>query len=232
MRADLYHFGSVQIQSQIRDLNPVTLQSLLLTNQGDVYNADLIDKSIEALTFAAGTQGFVFIDIRPRVQRNAATKTIDLFYEIDEAPRVYIERINIAGNTRARAMRVIRREFRGCPRAMLSIVCSQTVRRTRIRALGFFKDVTIKEDPGSAPDRTVLTVNVTEQPTGELSLGAGYSSQEGLLLDFSYTERNLFGRGQFVRANISVGTFQKDYDFRFTEPYFLDRPLAAGFANL
>ena len=224
---DLYHFGNVQIQSQIRDLNPATLQPLLLTKQGDVYNADLIDKSIEALTFAAGTQGFVFIDIRPRVQRNAATKTIDLFYEIDEAPRVYIERINIVGNTRTRD-EVIRREFRLAEGDAFNRVLADRS-RTRVRALGFFKDVTIKEDPGTTPDRTVLTVNVTEQPTGELSLGAGYSSQQGLLLDFSYTERNLFGRGQFVRANVSIGTFQKDYDFRFTEPYFLGRPLAAGF---
>ena len=224
---DLYHFGNVQIQSQIRDLNPATLQPLLLTKQGDVYNADLIDKSIEALTFAAGTQGFVFIDIRPRVQRNAATKTIDLVYEIDEAPRVYIERINIVGNTRTRDD-VIRREFRLSEGDAFNRVLADRS-RTRVRALGFFKDVTIKEDPGTTPDRTVLTVNVAEQPTGELSLGAGYSSQQGLLLDFSYTERNLFGRGQFVRANVSIGTFQKDYDFRFTEPYFLGRPLAAGF---
>jgi len=224
---DLYHFGNVQIQSQIRDLNPATLQSLLLTNQGDVYNADLIDKSIEALTFAAGTQGLVFTDIRPRVQRNAATKMIDLVYEIDQAPRVYIERINIVGNTRTRDD-VIRREFRLAEGDAFNRVLADRS-RTRVRALGFFKDVTIKEDPGTTPDRTVLTVNVTEQPTGELSLGAGYSSQQGLLLDFSYTERNLFGRGQFVRANVSIGTFQKDYDFRFTEPYFLGRPLSAGF---
>jgi outer membrane protein insertion porin family len=224
---ELYHFGNVQIQSQIRDLNPATLQPLLLTKQGDIYNADLIDKSIEALTFAAGTQGFVFIDIRPRVQRNPTTKAIDLFYEINEAPRVYIERINIVGNTRTRD-EVIRREFRLAEGDAFNRVLADRS-RTRIRALGFFKDVTIKEDPGTTPDRTVLTVTVTEQPTGELSLGAGYSSQQGLLLDFSYTERNLFGRGQFIRANVSIGTFQKDYDFRFTEPYFLGRPLAAGF---
>lgn len=224
---DLYHFGNVQIQSQIHDLNPNTLQSLLLTKPGDVYNADLIDKSIEALTFAAGTQGFVFIDIRPRVQRNAETKSIDLFYEINEAPRVYVERINIVGNTRTRD-EVIRREFRLSEGDAFNRVLADRS-RTRIRALGFFKDVTIKEDPGTTPDRTVLTVTVTEQPTGELALGAGYSSYQGLLLNFSYTERNLFGRGQFVRANISVGTYQKDYDFRFTEPYFLGRPLSAGF---
>ena len=161
------------------------------------------------------------------MQRNAVTKTIDLFYEIDEAPRVYIERINIVGNTRTRD-EVIRREFRLAEGDAFNRVLADRS-RTRVRALGFFKDVTIKEDPGTTPDRTVLTVNVTEQPTGELSLGAGYSSQQGLLLDFSYTERNLFGRGQFLRANVSIGTFQKDYDFRFTEPYFLGRPLAAGF---
>jgi outer membrane protein insertion porin family len=224
---ELYHFGKIQINSRIRDLNPSDLEPLLLTKEGDVYDAGQVDKSIEALTFAAGTRGFVFIDIRPRVQRNPMTKTVDLFYEIDEAPRVYIERINIVGNTRTRDQ-VIRREFRLTEGDAFNRVLADRS-RTRIRALGFFKDVNITEDPGSTPDRTVLTVNVTEQPTGELALGAGYSSQQGLLLDFSYTERNLFGRGQFLRASVSIGTFQKDYDFRFTEPYFLGRPLAAGF---
>jgi len=224
---ELYTFGKIQIQSRIRDLNPDDLRPLLLTNEGDVYDATQIDKSVEALTYAAGTRGFVFIDIRPRVQRNPVTKTIDLFYDIDEAPRVYIERINIVGNTRTRD-EVIRREFRLAEGDAFNRVLADRS-RTRVRALGFFRDVTIKEDPGSAPDRTVLTVTVTEQPTGELALGAGYSSQQGLLLDFSYTERNLFGRGQFLRASVSIGTFQKDYDFRFTEPYFMGRPLAAGF---
>ncbi len=223
----LYRFGNIQIQSQIRDLNPDALRPLLLTNSNEVYDATLIDKSVEALTYAAGTQGFVFVDIRPRVQRNPMTRQIDLVYEIDQAPRVYIERINIVGNTRTRD-EVIRREFRLAEGDAFNRVLADRS-RTRVRALGFFSDVTIKEDPGSSPDRTVLTVSVTEQPTGELALGAGYSSQQGLLLDFSYTERNLFGRGQFLRTSVSIGTFQKDYDFRFTEPYFLGRPLAAGF---
>ncbi len=224
---ELYHFGKIQINSRIHDLNPDDLKPLVLTNEGDVYDATQIDKTVEALTFAAGTRGFVFVDIRPRVQRNPETKTIDLFFEIDDAPRVYIDRINIVGNTRTRD-EVIRREFRLSEGDAFNRVLADRS-RTRIRALGFFRDVTIQEDPGSAPDRTVLTVTVTEQPTGELALGAGYSSQQGLLLDFSYTERNLFGRGQFLRASVSIGTYQKDYDFRFTEPYFLGRQLAAGF---
>jgi outer membrane protein insertion porin family len=146
---ELYHFGKVQIQSQIRDLNPNDLQPLLLTNEGDVYDATLIDRSIEALTYAAGTRGFVFIDIRPRVQRNPMTKTIDLFYDIEEAPRVYVERINIIGNTRTRDD-VIRREFRLAEGDAFNRVLADRS-RTRIRALGFFRDVTIREDPGSAP---------------------------------------------------------------------------------
>src|SRR5262249_25490518 len=190
-------------------------------------DASLIDRSIEALTYAAGTQGFVFVDISPRVTRNPETRTIDLTFNIAEAPRVYVERINIIGNSRTRD-EVIRREFRLAEGDAFNRVLADRS-RTRIRALGFFSDVTIREDQGSSPDRTVLTVTVTEQPTGELALGAGFSSQQGLLLDFSYTERNLFGRGQFLRTSVSIGTYQKNYDFRFTEPYFLGRPLAAGF---
>jgi len=224
---ELYRFGKITVQSQIRDLNPDQLRPLLLTLENETYDATLIDRSVEALTYAAGTRGFVFIDIRPQVTRNPTTRTIDLQYVIEQGPRVYIERINIVGNARTRDQ-VIRREFRLAEGDAFNRVLADRS-RTRVRALGFFSDVTIREDPGTAPDRTALTVTVTEQPTGELALGAGYSSQQGLLLDFSYTERNLFGRGQFVRASVSIGTFQKNYDFRFTEPYFLGRPLAAGF---
>ena len=224
---ELYKFGKINVESQIRDLDPEQLRPLLLTEEGDTYDASLIDRSIEALTYAAGTRGFVFVDISPRVTRNAENRTIELTFTINEAPRVYVERINIIGNSRTRD-EVIRREFRLAEGDAFNRVLADRS-RTRIRALGFFSDVAIREEPGSAPDRTVLTVTVTEQPTGELALGAGFSSQQGLLLDFSYTERNLFGRGQFLRTSVSIGTYQKNYDFRFTEPYFMGRPLAAGF---
>ncbi len=101
--------------------------------------------------------------------------------------------------------------------------------RTRIRALGFFKDVDIKQTPGSQPDRTDLTVQVTEQPTGELSLGAGYSSTSSFVGEFSYTERDLFGLGQYLRASIQLSSISKQAQLSFTEPWFLDRPLQAGF---
>jgi outer membrane protein insertion porin family len=100
--------------------------------------------------------------------------------------------------------------------------------RTRIRSLGFFKDVTIKNSSGSRPDKTDITVDVEEQSTGEVSLGAGYSSTSSFVGEFSYTERNLFGRGQFLRASVAMSAISKQYQLSFTEPWFLDRPLAAG----
>jgi outer membrane protein insertion porin family len=224
---DLYNFGAINIESQIRDLNPEILRPLLDVKEGDTYDATVIDRSIEALTFAAGTRGFVFVDISPRVVRDVENRLVELTFTINEAPRVYVERINIIGNSRTRD-EVIRREFRLAEGDAFNRVLSDRS-RTRVRSLGFFSNVTIREEPGSAVDRTVLTVAVAEQPTGELALGAGFSSIQGLLLDFSYTERNLFGRGQFLRTSMSIGIFQKTYDFRFTEPYFLGRPLSAGF---
>ena len=160
-------------------------------------------------------------------RRDRDNRTIDVILKIDQGPRVYIEKINIVGNTRT-LDKVIRREFRLVEGDAFNRVLVDRS-RTRIRGLGFFKDVDIKQSPGSQPDRTNLTVTVTEQSTGELSLGAGYSSTSSFVGEFSYTERNLFGRGQYMRASIQLSTISKQFQFSFTEPYFLDRPLAAGF---
>jgi len=221
-----YTFGNIQIESQISNLIPEVLLPLVDAQSGEIYDAEEVDLAIEALTFAAGTEGFVFVDILPRVQRNIDDRTIDVFLEIAEAPRVYVERIDIVGNARTRDD-VIRREFRLAEGDAFNRVLVDRS-QTRIRALGFFSDVVITEEPGASTDRTSLNVEVTEQPTGELSLGAGFSSQDSIIGEFSYTERNLFGRGQFLRTSASISYFQKSYDVRFTEPYFMGRPLEAG----
>ncbi|MGQ0741630.1 MAG: outer membrane protein assembly factor BamA [Alphaproteobacteria bacterium] len=224
----LYRFGKISIDSQIKDLPVEELMPLIRAQQGETYNAELIDKSIEALTYAAGVKGFVFVDIRPRIQRSKSGRALDIVFRIEPGKRVYVEKINITGNARTRDD-VIRREFRVAEGDAFNRVLIDRS-RTRVRALGFFKDVEIKEEPGSAPDRTVLNVKVTEQATGEFSVGAGYSSQEQFLAQVSYTERNLFGRGQFLRASVSISAVQQQYSFGFTEPYFMGRPLAAGFS--
>jgi outer membrane protein insertion porin family len=194
---------------------------------GSRYNAELVDKSIDALTNAVGNKGYAFAEVHPRIKRNRDTHTIDVIFEINQGARVYVEKINITGNTHT-LDKVIRREFRLVEGDAFNRVLMDRS-RTRIKGLGFFKDIDIKPVQGSAPDRTVLNVAVTEQSTGELSVGAGYSSESSFVGQFSYTQRNLFGRGQLLRLSIEASGIEKNFSLSFTEPYFLDRPLAAGF---
>jgi outer membrane protein insertion porin family len=223
----LYKFGKVIINSKIKELQPSTLRPFVPIVDGSTYNAALVDKSIDALTNAAGNKGYAFAEIHPRLKRNRETHTIDVIFDIDQGPRVYIERINITGNTHT-LDKVIRREFRLVEGDAFNRVLMDRS-RTRIKALGFFKDVTIKPVQGSAPDRTILNVAVTEQSTGEISLGAGYSSTSSFVGQFSYTQRDLFGAGEYLRASIEASQIERDFELSFTEPYFMDRPLAAGF---
>ncbi|MDE3114895.1 MAG: outer membrane protein assembly factor BamA [Pseudomonadota bacterium] len=223
----LYHFGKVTINSKIKELTPEMLRPLVPIKDGAVYNAELVDKSIDALTNAAGTKGYAFAEIHPRIGRDRETRTIGMIFNIEQGPRVYIEKINITGNAHT-LDKVIRRQFRLAEGDAFNRVLVDRS-RTRIKALGFFKDVKIDTAPGSAPDRTVLNVQVTEDSTGQLQLGAGYSSTSSFVGQFSYEQRNLFGRGEFLRGSISASTISKEFLLSFTEPYFLDRPLSAGF---
>jgi outer membrane protein insertion porin family len=221
-----YTFGNVAINSKIKELGDKELRPLVPIKAGDIYDADQVQKIIDSLTNAAGTKGYAFAEVHPRITRDRVKQTIDMAFDIVQGPRVYIERIDITGNTRT-LDKVIRREFRLVEGDAFNRVLVDRS-RTRIRALGFFKDVDIKNTAGTQPDRTDVTVAVTEQSTGSLQLGLGYSSQSNLVGEFSYTEQNLFGRGQFLKASVTISQITKEYTAAFTEPYFLDRPLAAG----
>ena len=223
---DLYKFGKVEIDSSIKELDPLTLRPLVKIKEGDLYDGEKIQKAIDTLTNAAGTRGYAFAEVHPRIKRDHDARTIGVVLKIDQGPRVYVENINITGNNRT-LDKVVRREFRLVEGDAFNRVLVDRS-RTRIRSLGIFKDVDIKQSPGSQPDRVNLNVRVTEQSTGELSIGAGYSSTSSLVGEFSYTERNLFGRGQYMRASVSISEISKQFQFSFTEPYFLDRPMSAG----
>jgi outer membrane protein insertion porin family len=222
-----YHFGNVTIDSKIRELPATELRPLVDVQTGDIYSQDAVQKAIDALTNSAGTRGYAFAQVHPRFKRNAQTRTIDLGFEIVQGPRVYIEKINIAGNTRTHDD-IIRRQFRLQEGDAFNRVLVDRS-RTRIRSLGFFKDVEVKNVPGSQPDRTNVTVNVTEQSTAALSVGLGYSSTTSLLGEVSYSDTNWFGRGQNLRVSLQASYITKQAVFSFTEPYFLGRELAAGF---
>jgi len=221
-----YAFGKVEILSQIKELPSQALKPLVDIKDGDLYDESRVEKMKDKLVNAVGSKGYASADVGVRLRRDPETHKIDLILRIQQGPRVYIDKINVVGNNRT-LDRVIRRELRfeegdAFNRDLIDRS------RTRIRALGFFKDVTIKNSSGSRPDKTDISVNVEEMSTGEVSLGAGYSSTSSFVGELSYTERNLFGRGQFLRASVSMSSISKQYQLSFTEPWFLDRPLAAG----
>lgn len=221
-----YNFGQINVVTENDRLNADFLKLLVPIQSGDLYESDKIESSVDALTFAAGSAGYAFVDIKPSYRANPETQTVDVTFNISEGQRVYIDRINVIGNT-ATLDRVIRRELMLTEGDAFNRTLIERS-RNNLRALGFFKDVEIKEERGSAPDRSVVNVTVTEQPTGELSVGAGFSSAESYTINLGVTQRNFRGRGQNVVARAEWGSLRQQIDFRFTEPKFLGRDVGAG----
>jgi outer membrane protein insertion porin family len=222
-----YKFGKLSVETDLKRLDPAFMRRLLPIKEGQLYQSDLIEKATDALTYAAGAAGFAFVDVRPRYQSNPKTHTVDVNFQITEGPRVYIERIDIVGNTRTIDPVIRRMMMVSEGDAYNRVLVDRS--KTNIRSLGFFKDVDITQQPGSAPDKTVLRVGVTEQPTGELSFSLGYSSVDQLVADIGITERNFRGRGQQLTLRVEAGYLQKQITVGFTEPRFLGRNLSGGF---
>ena len=222
----LYHFGAIDIQSNIRAVDPASVRSALRMRSGDVYNGDAIEKTVENLTVEITKHGYPFATVRPRGDRNVPNRTISVTYVVDEGVRAYIERINIRGNTRTRDY-VIRREFdisEGDPynRALIDRA------ERRIKNLNFFKNVKITNEPGSAPDRVVVNVDVEEQSTGDFSVMGGYSTADGFMGQVSISERNLLGTGRYAKASLTYGEFIRGVELNFVEPYILDNRISGG----
>lgn len=221
-----YTFGEINVETALDKLNADALALSVPFQSGDQFRGDAIEDTIDTLTYAAGIAGYAFVDVSPRLEANPETQTVDVTFALDEGPRVYIERINIVGNT-STLDRVIRRELRVAEGdAFNRILLDRS--RNRVRALGYFKEVEITEEAGSRPDRTVVELSVEEQATGELSFAAGFSSVDSFLIDLGITQNNLRGRGQSVVARVSASGRQQLVDLRFREPRFLDRNLSAG----
>jgi outer membrane protein insertion porin family len=193
---------------------------------GSVYNADLVEKSVEAMTIQAARQGYAFANVRPRGERNFETKTINLAFVVEEGARAYIERINIRGNTRTRDY-VIRREFDlGEGDAYNRALIDRAERR--LKNLNYFKTVKITNEPGSAPDRVVINVDVEEQATGEFSVSGGYSTADGFIAEVSIADRNLMGRGNLGKVSVTYGQRVRGVDLSFVEPFLFGYRMAGG----
>jgi len=222
-----YNVGQVGIESKLRNLNGDELKPLLQIGTGDTYDGDIVERTTQAIQDAVQNRGYAFVDVKPRIARDRAKKTVDLVFDITEGPRVYVERIDISGNTRTKD-KVIRREFRLAEGDAFN---AATVRRSRQRLqdLGYFNGVTVQPSPGSAPDRAVLNTAVDEKATGELTLGGGFSTDAGALVNVGLRERNLVGTGIDASINGVLAQRRSQVDLSITDPYFLDRNLVAGF---
>lgn len=224
---ETYNFGAIDVESELKEVKPEVLRQLLETIEGELYNADAIEKSIQNITFELGKLGYAFVNVRPKVTRDKEKRIISLVYQINKGPRVYVERINITGNLRT-LDHVIRREINLAEGDAFNTALLR-LSHAKIRGLNFFETVEVDRTDGSENDKTVINVNVQEKSTGELSVGAGFSTTDAVQGDIQIRERNLLGRGQDLRLGFSMGTESQQLDLGFTEPRFLDRDLSAGF---
>jgi len=222
-----YKIGKVSINSHLKNFDASVLRPEIKIAEGDWYDADRVQEGVDHMTTALGDRQYAFVNVHPDVNRNREAKTVDLVFNIDETPRVFVERIDVTGNVRT-LDKVIRRE--------LSLVEGDPFNKSKlakseqdIKNLDYFEKVEVTTKPGSAPDKTVIDVSVVEKSTGELSIGAGFSTNDGPLADFRISERNFLGKGQNLSFSTTVAGKRTEFDTSFTEPYFLDRDLSAGF---
>jgi outer membrane protein insertion porin family len=223
-----YDFGQMSVVSFAPALDAAQFEPLLSEiRTGNVYNVRQVERVVERMAFQAGQQGFAFLEIVPRVTKNEADRTIDIAFELVEGQRVFIERIDIVGNTRT-LDRVIRRQFRVVEGDAFN---TREIRNAenRIRGLQYFSPSTVRVREGSAPNQALVTVEVEEAPTGSLNIGGAYSTAEGFAAQIGITERNFLGRGQTVSAAFTGSSQFTNLDLGFVEPALFDRDLLAGF---
>ncbi len=221
-----YKFGDIKIISEKKGLDEKNLRQYLTTKPGNWYNNDKVEDSINRVTSALNKQNYAFVQVDPDVRRNAEKCTIDIVYKLHDGPQIYVQKIDIHGNSRTED-RVVRRQIilaEGDPLNPAKLKQSEQ----KIKDLNYFKTVEVKVLPGDAPDRKVIDINLIEQSTGDLQVGAGYSTTDGPLVNFSIKERNFLGRGQELKFATIVSQRRQNYDVSFTEPYFLERNMSAG----
>jgi outer membrane protein insertion porin family len=222
-----YAFGPTSIQSSIAKVDTASLQSSVTIKPGSTYNAEQVDKSVERMTLMLSDQGHAAANVRVVPKRDEATRTITMAIEVKEGTPVYVERIEVAGNTQTKDF-VIRRELRFAEGDVVNAFILERARK-RVQALGFFKKVTLKRKIGSSQDRVVITVEVIEDDTRNIAFGAGYSTSEGIVGDIAVSERNLFGNGQALRVKLTGSAMRFQAEVGFTEPRLFGSNYAGGF---
>ena len=220
-----YKVSDIEIVSEIAEVDVAPMYEEVLFEKGDWYNAELADKTVAALTEELGKKGFAFVDVIPVLEKDTQTGEIKIKFEIKEGDRIFVNRINISGNTRTRD-EVIRREFRIEEGDAFNASKLKASRRN-VENLNYFSKVDIQTDPQDE-NKADVNVNVEEKSTGYFNVGVGYSTVNGALIRAGVTENNFQGRGQQLGLDVAVSQRTSEYQASFTEPYFMGRRLAAG----
>jgi outer membrane protein insertion porin family len=221
-----YNLGEIEIVNHIEKFDEKVLEKEILINKGEVYNSDLIEKTIDRMIEVMSEKSYAFANVEPVLKRNREQKIIDIDFVISESPKVYINNINISGNTRT-LDEVIRRELRlreGDPYNIVKINRS----KQRIQNTGFFETVEIKTNRIGNSDKVDLLIEVKEKKTGELNLGVGYSTVDRFSVSSGIKESNLFGTGQEISLNVQKSTYRLSLDAAYVKPYFLGYPINFG----
>lgn len=224
-----FRFGQISTVSEINGVNADVYQDVLKVRPGVVYSPTLIESSIARMERQGIKDGVDFLRVEPRITRNDRDLTLDVEFALVRGPRVFVERIDIEGNTTT-LDRVVRRQFdvvEGDPFNPRQIREASE----RIERLGYFADVDVEAREGSRPDQVVVDVDVEEQTTGSVSFGASFSTNDGLGLSIGFSERNFLGRGQRLSAQIAGSADTINYRLNFVEPAFLGRDLEFGLST-
>ncbi|MBP3687956.1 MAG: outer membrane protein assembly factor BamA [Alphaproteobacteria bacterium] len=220
-----YKINDIQIKSMVPDVDANLWYKDVTFKVGDWYNSDEIEKTVNALTEDLAKKGFVFVEVVPNIHKDRQSGKLSVVFDIKENAKVFVNRINITGNTRT-LDEVIRREFRIAEGNVFNVAKIKESRRN-VERLNFFSKVDIDSERVDY-DKADINVNVEEKSTGYFNVGVGYSTVNGALVRAGITENNFLGKGQEVSLNAGVSQRTTDYSFSFTEPYFMNRRLSAG----
>ena len=218
-----FKFGKITTVSEYPGIDAAEYQAALKVKPGTVYSPSLVENSIARQERLSIQQGIDFLRVEPRITRNDRDLTLDVEFALTKGPRIFVERIDIEGNTTT-LDRVVRQQFRiveGDPFNPREIRESAE----RVRALGFFSTSDVEAREGSSPDQVIIDVDVAEQPTGSLSLGGSYSVNDGFGVAIGLSESNFLGRGQRLSLTLSTAQEAESYIIGFTEPFLLGRDL-------
>ncbi len=222
-----YKFGKMSLISNLEGVQEKQLSSFLITKEGDWYTAKAVNETIDSISDQLGVLGFAFVKVRPISDHRRKERIVNLNYTISKTRRVFLERIDIEGNLRT-LDKVVRREFDIVEGDAFNISKLRRAKR-RIRNLGFFAKTNVERVMGKSEESTIIKVQVEEKSTGEISFGVGFSSLDGPLANVGIRERNLLGRGQDLNFNFQGSASRQEFKIGFTEPYFMERRLSAGF---